>query len=107
MVELDLNYDKSELTKMVAKAFAHISRVMLDDHCSSSIDVLTQSNTLIFEKLIYQQHLKSIHLHNYRKFSSKMIMHVHMCRPGRKTISKENLFNKFFGPGKQSRYEYY
>ena len=28
MIELDLNDDKSELTK----GFAHISRVMLDDH---------------------------------------------------------------------------
>ena len=29
MIELDLNDDKSELTKVVVKVFAHISRVML------------------------------------------------------------------------------
>ena len=47
MIELDLNDNKSELTKVVAKAFAHISHMMLYDHCSSLMDVLTQSNTLI------------------------------------------------------------
>ena len=96
MIELDLNDDKSELTKVVAKAFAHLSRVLLDDHCSSLMNVLTQSNTLIFEKLIYQQHLQSIHLHNHRKFSTKMTMYVGMCRPEPKTISKENVLNKLF-----------
>ena len=86
MIELDLNDEKSELTNVVVKSSGHVLRVMLYDHCSSLMDVLTQSNTLIFEKLIYQQHFKSIDLHNDRKFSTKMLMHVRVCRPGSKTI---------------------
>ena len=82
MIELDLNDEKSELTNVVVKSSGHMSRVMLYDHCSSLMDVLTQSNTLIFEKLIYQQHFKSIDLHNDRKLSTKMLVHVHVCRPG-------------------------
>ena len=54
----------SVMMKLDLNDFAHLSRVILDNRCSSFIDLLTQSNTLIFEKLIYQQHLQSIHLHN-------------------------------------------
>ena len=69
--------------------------VTLDDHCSSFIDLLTQSSAFRLDKLI--------HLHNDRKFSLKLPMHIRMYRPGLKTISKENVLIK---PGKQCRYEY-
>ena len=97
MRELDLNDDKSELIKMVAKGFVHISRVMLDDHWSSFMDVLIQSTTLIVEKLIHQQHFRRIHLHNDRKFSTKMTMHAPPVSTRNKNCLKKNVLNKFFG----------
>ena len=48
MIELDLNDDKSELTKVVTLGFGHISHLVLYNHWSSFMDVLTQSNSLIF-----------------------------------------------------------
>ena len=48
MIELDLNDHKSEFIKVMVLGFGHVSRVMLYEHWSSLMDVLTQSNTLIF-----------------------------------------------------------
>ena len=48
MIELNLNDDKSDFTKVAILEFDHISRVMLYDYWSSLMDILTKSNTLIF-----------------------------------------------------------
>ena len=48
MIELDWSDCKSEFTKVMVLGFGHISHVMLHDHWSSLMDILTLSNTLIF-----------------------------------------------------------